>query len=142
MSAKVVVIVEPNELKKVTPDFTFPPEMTNKIQYPMSPMTSAEEFVDDDGMTKVSVRVTVFIDSRNAIPPMGKFEYRAESQELCVTVTYNYHQESDPLVFACWYVEFHSNQHEYPASTVVTTLENEDPKTSRGTVTVVQQGRN
>lgn len=119
--------------------FEFPKQRNGqpmKIQYPMSPLVTYKEDVVD-GQTTIYVRIVAFIDSLITDAPTLNFISLINNQ-LKLEIDYN-HKGAVPTSFNAWFIDYN-----YPVASgssvdsVLTCVQNEDPTTSRGTVTTAQ----
>ena len=121
----------------------FSPPQGMGIGYPMAPLVSVRKY-KDEGVDELEIRIIAFIDANNVslievadnlIP--GEFE---GEHELLIDVSYNrsMNGQDEPSEYVLWLVQCHYRPHEgVSIAKVSTTLTNEDPRTSRGTVTHV-----
>ena len=115
--------------------FVLPEDMG--VGYPMAPMTSVRWY-EKNSQDMLEVRIIVFIDVNNS--SLIQVANVLDGDDLSLTVKYRRVMPDgvEPNEFAVWLIECHYPLPEAGAiSTVTTILENDDPKTSRGTVTSV-----
>lgn len=107
---------------------TFPDSF--EIEYPMAPLVSVK--IGENGKN-LHIRAVVFIDAANVNTPVLS-DPTVNGTTLQYTVQYRCVTDM-PKAYVTWFAGI-----QYPAegiNTVEIFLENEDPKTSRGTVTTV-----
>ncbi len=101
------------------------------VLVPIAPLTTVVGLSDGNGSVSMFFRIVVFIDSKNTIPPTFEFdEDRKTDFYVSFTLSPNIPQE-----YTAWYIEALFPGNSYETITVYTY--NTDPRTSRGTVTVV-----
>lgn len=104
------------------------------LEYPMAPMTSVN-YVTDSNM--LIIKTVVFVDSAAGINPDELSFVSSESKGvLTLTLDYTFKEET-PTTFSCFYIELSYPSTPGQITSVITFLNNEDPKTSRGTTTEV-----
>ena len=115
--------------------FTFTSPAT--VTYPVAPLVSAKFYTPEGGALTLKIRATLYMNSEDTIPPT--VQTPIESGNV-LTMNYDYNfSEATPETCDVYYVEV-----DYTSDTVgnITEIEsfmvNEDPETSRGTVTGVQ----
>lgn len=99
--------------------------------FPIAPLITVVGTKDGSDNLSYFFRIVVFIDSDNTKPPVFSVDETNTSQFY---VSFNL-PEKEPTKFSAWYIEAY-----YPTNRVgdlTVYLQNEDPKTSRGTVTTV-----
>jgi len=113
--------------------FTFSSPET--VTYPVAPLVSAK-FYSPNGVLTLKIRATLYMNSDDTIPPIVKTPTESENT---LTLNYDYNfSEVTPETCDVYYIEV-----DYTSETVGNIKEiesfmiNEDPETSRGTVTVI-----
>ncbi|MCZ8228102.1 hypothetical protein [Flavobacterium sp.] len=119
-----------------TTPFTFSSPGT--VQYPVSPLVSAKFYTPTGGALTLKIRATLYMNSEDTIPPTVQTPIES-GNVLTMNYDYNFSEET-PESCDVYYVEV-----DYTSDTVANITEidsfmvNEDPVTSRGTVTTVGQ---
>jgi len=108
---------------------------TKALGFPMAPLVSVFGY-SDDGIKKIKIRTVLFIDSNDQKPVLG-FTVEEINNVLFVTSDYDFVEDS-PKSFSCYYVELDYTSETVADLVMVTSyLVDLDPKTSRGTSTIV-----
>lgn len=106
---------------------------------PLAPLVAAE-FYENEGVLTLKIRATLYIDAQNTTIPTVVLQSEKENI-LNFVFDYDY-CEVEPTSYNIWYVEIdYTSDTVGNIDTVMTYLRDIDPKTSRGTVTTVQQGK-
>ena len=106
-----------------------------QLGFPMAPLVTVLGYIENE-IKKIKIRTVLFIDS-SVIEPKFGFVFREEKNTLFITSDYKFHEDS-PKSFNCYYVELDYNSNTIDDLNMVTSyLCDLDPKTSRGTSTMV-----
>ena len=130
-------IFNPNEAINPKTPFYFP---NADEAYPLSPLVTVKEIVSTVAPNQLIIRIVVFIDSKSEVCPIINPNYFIDKDGvLNVQVDYNYLEEI-PESYNCYYLELdYTVEKGVIVNKVSTVLRDLDPKTSRGTVTMVLQ---
>jgi hypothetical protein len=116
--------------------FTFSSPAT--VTYPVAPLVSAKFYTPAGGALTLKIRATLYMNSEDTVAPT--VQTPTENGNV-LTMNYDYNfSEATPETCDVYYIEV-----DYTSDTVgnITEIEsfmvNEDPETSRGTVTTVQR---
>ncbi len=127
----------PKEAINLTTPFYFP---TKEESYPLPPLVTVREIVSPLAPTQLIIRFVVFIDSKSEVCPTINPNYSLDTDGvLHVQIDYNYLEEI-PVSYNCFYLELdYTVAKGVIVNKVSSVLSDLDPKTSRGTVTMVLQ---
>lgn len=119
-----------------TTPFTFTSPAT--VTYPVAPLVSAKFYTPEGGALTLKIRATLYMNSEDTVAPTVQTPIE-NGNVLTMNYDYNFSEET-PETCDVYYIEV-----DYTSDTVgnITEIEsfmvNEDPETSRGTVTTVGQ---
>lgn len=128
-------------LKKITaPNEAILFPMESDILFPMAPLVSARQLNPDSNA--ILVRIVVFIDENFAGEPENSgFTLSPDGTTAVIEITYGAPEPSSVsrAKYNAFYMDFIYPNETGTAHFVEVSLTDTDPKTSRGTVTTVQQ---
>lgn len=121
--------------------YSFPEGTGYNFGYPMAPLITAKTMASNESfpMNTVIVRALVFVDS--AIEAVNDVRFIPDTKNTTDSIFYGTIQYSspdhEPTSYRVWCFDVVLEDKGY--DTIALALENDDPKTSRGTTTTVQR---
>lgn len=120
------------QISKINSEKSFVFNEDKRVGFPLEPLITAE--IMDSNIIKI--RIVVFIDKDNEMDPYVEVVSEIEDT-LNISINYNFKEEK-PLEYNCYYLEInYASETVSKVKKINSKLIDIDPKTSRGTVTMV-----